>query len=112
MMPGPVAPPPQYPPHPQAPPGYGPAYGGHPHGSAQEQWAAQQLDNARKAQKLVRLSTWMLLGGFLLMVAGCGGGIAAQVGLIALIGLGLGALVIVAAAVVGQVGRGMQGRVI
>lgn len=102
MPPAPPPPHQQQPYAPYAPPqpyGYGPGH-------------AQQLEDARKAQKLVSLSRWMVLGGVLAMAGGCGGGIALQVGALALGGGILGALVIVAAAVVGTFGRGMQGRVI
>ena len=70
------------------------------------------METARKAQKLVSLSRWLVLGGVLTMFAGCGGGIALQVGPLAIAGSILGVLVIVAAAFVGTAGRAMQGRVI
>lgn len=65
-----------------------------------------------RGTQLVRLSRILLLGGVLLMFASCGAGIAAKVPLILIAGAALGMLVIVGAAVVGQVGRGLQGRVI
>jgi len=65
-----------------------------------------------QGQKLVSLSRWLLLGGCVLMFGGCGGGIALQFAPLAAGGSILGMLIIIVAAVVGSVGRGMQGRVI
>lgn len=110
MMPG--APPPPHQPYPQqAPGGYGQPYGQQlPYGYGPAN--AEQVEKARKAQKLVSLSRWLLLGGCLTMFGGCGGGIALQLGPLAIVGSILGVLVIVVAAVVGTTGRAMQGRVI
>jgi hypothetical protein len=67
---------------------------------------------AARGAQLVRLSRWLLLGGVGLIVTSCGAGIAVKVPLVLLAGAVLGSGVIVAAAVVGQVGRGLQGRII
>lgn len=108
-MQGPGAPPPPqyqqpYQQQQQQPYGYGQ--------SPQDQWYAKKLEDSRKGQKLVSTSTWMLAGGALVMLGGCGGGIALQFAPLSFGAGSLGFLVIIAAAVVGQVGRGMQGRVI
>lgn len=68
--------------------------------------------NAARGAQLVRLSRILLLAGVLVMFASCGAGLAAKVPAILAAGNGLGFLVIIGAAVVGQIGRGLQGRVI
>ena len=97
-MQGPGAPPP----HPYPPQQYPPQQ--YPH--------QQPSPSYLRGQKLVSMSRWLLLAGCVLMFGGCGGGIALQFAPLAAGGSILGILVIIAAAVVGQVGRGMQGRVI
>ncbi|MBI2893908.1 MAG: hypothetical protein HYY06_10175 [Deltaproteobacteria bacterium] len=68
--------------------------------------------NAERGRQLVRLSRILLAAGLLLMIASCGAGIAVRVPFVIFGGAGLGFLVIIGAAVVGQIGRGFQGRVI
>jgi hypothetical protein len=72
---------------------------------------AQSAD-AQRGAALVRMSTWLLFGGFVVIMGGCGGAVLIGVGGLGTAGIGLGLLVVVAAAVVGQIGRGLQGRVI
>jgi len=90
------------------PPAQGPAYVQQIHAP---NVSPQQAETLRRGAELVKLSTWLLLGGFFLMVAGCGAavGVGAAFGFG---GVGLGLVVIVASAIVGQVGRGLQGRII
>jgi len=94
----------------------GPGPGGPQFGYDQNQgpnpWAAKAAEDAVKAKKLVSLSRWLLLGGCAVMFGGCGGGIALQFGPLAIGGSIVGILVIIAASIVGSVGRGMQGRII
>ena len=75
-------------------------------------YGAKKAEDARKGQKLVSMSRWLLLGGCGLMFGGCGSGIALQFAPLAIAGSVLGSVMIVVAAVVGSVGRGMQGRII
>jgi hypothetical protein len=69
-------------------------------------------DNAARGARLVRLSRWILLSGVLVGFAGCGLGIATHTPALLPVGGGLAFAVAVAAAIVGQIGRGLQGRVI
>lgn len=63
--------------------------------------------------KLVALSTKLMLLGFVLMLGGCGVGIGLRAGPEAIVaGVVLGLVVLVVAAVIGQVGRAKQGRII
>jgi hypothetical protein len=71
-----------------------------------------QLEQAAKAQQLVMWSRIGALAGFLVMFGGCGVGIAARVPFISGVGVALGFIGLIVAAVVGQIGRAMQGRVI
>jgi hypothetical protein len=71
-----------------------------------------QLEQAAKAKQLVTYSRLGALLGFLVMFGGCGVGIAVKVPVLAGIGMALGFVVLIAAAIVGQIGRAMQGRVI
>lgn len=68
--------------------------------------------NAARGAQLVRLSRYLLLAGVLLMVGSCGAGIAIKLPALLAVGIALGFLVVIGAAVVGQIGRGLQGRVI
>lgn len=70
----------------------------------------QHAENLRRGAELVKLSTWLLFGGFLVMLAGCG--LAVGVGAFGFGGVLLGIVVIVASAIVGQIGRGLQGRIL
>jgi hypothetical protein len=83
-----------------------------PQQPAHNPWTGQAAVNAQKGESLVRLSRWLLLGGCVLMFGSCGGGIALQFFPLSIGGVVIGSLVITAAAVVGSVGRGMQGRII
>jgi len=58
----------------------------------------------------VSLSTKLALLGVVLMMGGCGVGLGAHVPIGLLIGMVLGVLVLVAAAIVGSIGRAKQGR--
>jgi hypothetical protein len=78
----------------------------------QQEYHATQAANAEKGRKLVSASRWLLLFGCLSMFGGCGGGVALQSGPLAFSSGTFGFLVIVAAAIVGQIGRGFQGRAI
>lgn len=71
-------------------------------GVAPEQYA--------RGKQIVFWSRMLLLASGLVFVASCGVTIAGVPQ--ALAGLGLGALLIVAAAVVGSIGRGIQGRIV
>lgn len=82
-----------------------PSHPQHPHHG---QWLQQQA----KAKKLVNLSTILGWGGVgFLLVLGPGLAMAVHVGLGGVM-MGLGFIAAIAGAVVGQVGRAMQGRVI
>lgn len=100
----------------QAPPPGGFGHGPPAHGPGFVQPIAppnvspQQAETLRRGAELVKMSTWLLLVGFFLMVAGCG--VAVGLGGVGFGGVALGLVVIVAAAIVGQVGRGLQGRII
>jgi hypothetical protein len=82
--------------------------------------AANREAQAATAKKLVRASTWLAIAGVVSMILGCVGGIAVTriaesgnafaFGLVG--GIGLGMALLVGAAVLGQIGRAMQGRVI
>jgi len=50
--------------------------------------------------------------GFFLMLGGCGAGIGLKVPVAIGIGVGLGMVMLVVAAVVGQIGRAKQGRIV
>jgi hypothetical protein len=71
-----------------------------------------QQEQAAKAKQLVMWSRIGALVGFLAILGGCGVGIAVRVPALAGVGVGLGFVVLIVAAVVGQIGRAMQGRVI
>lgn len=75
-------------------------------------WAAKRQADAAKGERLVSLSRWLLLGSLVLWFGGCGGGIALQLAPLSIACSVLGTVVIIAAAVVGSIGRGMQGRII
>jgi len=73
---------------------------------------AHQLEKQRTAQKLVMLSTIFGWGGVGCLLA-LGPGVAIAVnGMLGAVIMGLGLISAIAGAVIGQVGRGMQGRVI
>ncbi len=77
--------------------------------------AAIAAKTAQQAQgaKLVSISTWLLVGGLFSMFGGCGVSFGLDTGPEPMIaGIGLGVALIVGSAVVGQVGRAKQGRVI
>ena len=105
--PPPGYPPGQYPsgqyPAPQYPAGGYPAQGMHPGGPS---------DAQLRGKKLVTLSTLVLLAGAVLLFAGCGGAIALKSGAVGIVGGVLGMGTIIAAAIVGQIGRAYQGRII
>lgn len=71
-----------------------------------------QLEQAAKAKQLVMWSRLGALLGFLVMLGGCGLGVAVRVPVLCGVGMGAGFLVLIAAAIAGQVGRAMQGRII
>lgn len=71
-----------------------------------------QLEQAAKAKQLVMWSRIGALTGFLVMLGGCGVGVGVGIPILAAFGVGLGFVVLIVAAIVGQVGRAMQGRVI
>ncbi len=71
-----------------------------------------QQQQAAKAAELVRWSRIGAALGFITMFGGCGAGIAARIPVLATIGIILGFGGLIAAAIVGQIGRAMQGRVI
>ena len=73
--------------------------------------AKQVADNQRGA-KLVSTSTWILLGGLFLMFGGCGSAMFMGLGSLAIACVATSIVVIIIAAVVGQVGRALQGRVL
>jgi hypothetical protein len=83
--------------------------------SAEEARKAAELKAAAHADgaKLVRTSTWLLAIGGALIVGGCGLTVALRAGpLPALAGGSLGFALLVVSAVVGQIGRAKQGRII
>ncbi len=91
------------PPHPHYP--MPPSHPQHPH-------HAQYLERQKTAQKLVMLSTIFGWGGIGCLLA-LGPGLAVAVnGTLGAAVMGLGLISAIAGAVIGQVGRGMQGRVI
>lgn len=107
-MHGPGAPPPDL----RSPPAGG---FGDPQGPAPPTWGLQHRPemqrDAERGAKLVRLSTTLLLGGLFAMLGGAGCGIlvgVAAFGAGAVVGIGF----VIASAIVGQIGRGLQGRVI
>lgn len=105
--------PPPHPPSPVEPPPAGGFGAPSPHGYApmqRSQPSPKQLADAQRGADLVRLSTWLLAGGAVLLIGGCGSTV--LVGAFGMFGVIAGIFVIVAAAIVGQVGRGLQGRVI
>jgi len=73
--------------------------------------AAKVVQDA-EGQKLVSLSTKLMALGFFLMLGGCGAGIGLKVPVAIGIGVGLGMVMLVVAAVVGQIGRAKQGRIV
>jgi hypothetical protein len=74
------------------------------------QYAAVPQPTYDKGKQLVFWSRMMLLASLLVFLGSCGVAIAGVPQ--ALLGLVVGALVVIAAAVVGSVGRGMQGRIV
>jgi hypothetical protein len=110
----PMAPPPGYVPPGYAPQGYPPqqlGYAGFPQAYYGPNGMTPQ--QAAKAQSMVRLSNWLGWGGLLMLFIGTPVvGIATEskflaiaIGVIAVLACGIGAIV-------GQIGRGMQGRVV
>ena len=78
----------------------------------QDPAAAQREQQRQTAAKLVNLSTIFGWGGLgLVLVAGPGVAIAVN-GTFGVVLIGVGLISAIAGAVIGQVGRGMQGRVI
>ena len=78
-----------------------------------QQQAQQQAETARKAQGLVNLSTifgWGGLGFLFVLAPTIGIGLHTGTGALAI--AGIGAISAFVGAIVGQVGRGMQGRVL
>lgn len=71
----------------------------------------KQLEDGLRGAELVRLSTWLLFGGLVAILSGCGGSMVG-IGFAGVGGFLVGVVLIVVAAVVGQIGRGLQGRVI
>jgi hypothetical protein len=71
-----------------------------------------QLEQAAKGAQLVMWSRVGALAGFLVMFGGCGIGIATRVRFFAIVGPILGFTLLIVAAIIGQVGRAYQGRVI
>ena len=69
-------------------------------------------EQAAKAKQLVMWSRIGALLSFVVMFGGCGAGIAVRVPFLSGAGVALGFVCLIAAAVVGQIGRAMQGRVI
>jgi hypothetical protein len=69
-------------------------------------------DAQLRGKKLVTLSTLLALGGTALLFAGCGGAIALRSGAVGIIGGVVGMGTVIAAAIVGQIGRAYQGRII
>lgn len=63
-------------------------------------------------QKQVNTSTKLMLVGFLLPIAGCGAGMGLGTWIPLAIGAALGLGVLVTAAIIGQIGRAKQGRVL
>lgn len=63
-------------------------------------------------KSLVRTSRWLALAGFGTLVGGIALGIRFQVGLLQTAGLVIGLALLVVGAIVGQIGRAKQGRVI
>jgi hypothetical protein len=77
--------------------------------------SANKEAQAATAKKLVRASTWLAIAGVVSMVLGCLGGVAvggSGVTFALAGGIGLGVALLIGAAVLGQIGRAMQGRVI
>ncbi len=70
------------------------------------------MDDNKKSARLVRTSRWVALGAVTLMLGGCA--VSRQTHTIGPIQAGavVGIMLLVAAAVIGQIGRAMQGRVI
>jgi hypothetical protein len=87
-------------------------YGAHPGYGPQAVYAPGPTEAQLRGKKLVTWSRLLLLGGVVLLFGGCGGAIALQSGALGTVGGILGMGTIVAAAIVGQIGRGYQGRVI
>lgn len=67
---------------------------------------------AAKAKQLVGWSRLGALLGVLVMAGGCGIGIATRTPILMAIGAALGFVGLLVAAIIGQIGRAMQGRVI
>ena len=74
--------------------------------------AAQRSASSAEGQKLVSLSTKLLACGLLVMLAGCGVSAASNSPAGFIGGVVLGLVVLTVAAVVGQIGRAKQGRVL
>ncbi len=80
---------------------------------ATAQHAAAKAKSDEEGAKLVRISTLVMAIGLLLMLSGCGLTIGLGAGpLPAIAGVGLGFIALVVSAVIGQVGRAKQGRIV
>ncbi len=71
-----------------------------------------QREQAATGAKLVMWSRLGALAGFLVMLGGCAIGIETRVRFFLFAGPMLGFVILIVAAIVGQIGRGYQGRVI
>jgi hypothetical protein len=111
--PPPGYPPQAYPPAGYPPPGYSPP--GYPPMGYAPYPGSYQLDpqQAAKARSLVKFSNWMGWGGILLLFVGAPAlGFAANSPVAGGVVAGVAIICCVVGAIVGQVGRGMQGRVV
>jgi hypothetical protein len=98
-----------YPQQPPQQPQYYPPQAQYPRQSVNQYWSVPPAQY-QKGKTLVFWSRMLLLASGLVFVASCGITIAGVPQ--ALVGLGLGALIVIAAAVVGSIGRGIQGRIV
>ena len=71
-----------------------------------------QREQAATGANLVAWSRLLALGGLLTMLGGCGAAMGLHHGVFAGIGFALGFVLLIVGAILGQVGRAYQGRVI